>query len=321
MIYIFILLIILLYFLFLFSYSGYNKKHQEFKSVTIISLILSLFLIYLFSITFDLANTDEYKKIHLKNLSIRSNIRTIKENIPRLEANLSQKPDDFNGWLMLGKSYSILSNYQKASEAYKIAIDLRPDNTDAMREFIMVLRSDSEVINQDIIKKYFRIYYNKTNDYKALIDILSFSFSINDNILAQETLEKIIQSPDTKNKNQYKELLAQLRNNAALTNTILNIKITTNSIYEGFFFMILKKKDLEQPFAIKRLPATKKEYLIKFTRNDFMIDYTEIPNNFDFIIKHSANETFSDQNRPITVFEKRIKNYEEVKNTIIKVNF
>ncbi len=85
--------------------------------------------------------------------------------------------------------------------------------------------------------------------------------------------------------------------------------------------MILKKTNVEQPFAIKRIPATKKEYLVKFTSNDFMINSTEIPNIFDFIIKHSVSETFSVQNRPVTVYKKSIENYEEIKNSIVNVNF
>ena len=238
-----------------------------------------------------------------------------------LESNLSQNPDDFNGWLMLGKSYSILNKFQKASQAYQTAINLRPDNTDAIKEYILVLRSDSETINQNQIKKYFNIYYNKTNDYRALIDMLSFSFSINDNELAQDALEKILQSTDIKNKDQYRELLAQLKSNIASTNPLLNLNVKVNKIYGGFFFMILKKTNVEQPFAIKRIPATKKEYLVKFTSNDFMINSTEIPNIFDFIIKHSVSETFSVQNRPVTVYKKSIENYEEIKNSIVNVNF
>tara|TARA_B100001109_G_scaffold79804_2_gene65244 strand:+ start:3683 stop:4648 length:966 start_codon:yes stop_codon:yes gene_type:complete len=321
MIYIFIFLIIILYFFVLFTRSGKDVAYIDNKLAIILSSTLTIFLIYMFSLSFNAENTDEYKKIHSKNLSIRSNIKTIKENIPILESNLSQKPDDFNGWLMLGKSYSILNNYHKASRAYQTAINLSPDNTDVIREFILVLRSDSEIINQDLIKKYFNIYYKKTKDYKALIDMLSFSFSINDNFLAQNTLEKIIKHPDIKNKNQYKELLVQLKNNAASTIAILNLNIKIKKIYGGFFFMILKKPDSQQPFAIKRLPADKREYLVKFTNSDFMINKTEIPNNFDIIIKHSLSEKFSDENRPVTVFEKKIQNYEGVKGSPVKVNF
>ena len=95
----------------------------------------------------------EAVQIHSKNMSVRNNIKTIRENIPKLESRLLNSSDDFNGWLMLGKSYSILKNYQKASKAYQIAINLRPDNMDALREYILVLRSDGEIINKDLIEK------------------------------------------------------------------------------------------------------------------------------------------------------------------------
>ena len=96
--------------------------------------------------SYDFTNTAKYKEIHAKNLSVRSNIRTIRENIPKLEARLINSSNDFNGWLMLGKSYSIIKNYQKATKAYQVAINLSPDNMDALREYILVLRSDSEIL-------------------------------------------------------------------------------------------------------------------------------------------------------------------------------
>ena len=85
----------------------------------------------------------------------------------------------------VGKSYSILNNYQKASRAYQVAINLRPNNMDVIKEYILVLRSDSENINKEVIKKYFKIYLAKTNDPQGLIDQLSFAFSINDTLLAE----------------------------------------------------------------------------------------------------------------------------------------
>ncbi len=113
-----------------------------------LSILFSSFILFIFSLSYDSSDTNEYKKIHNKNLSVRKNIKTIKENIPLLESRLLNSQNDFNGWLMLGKSYSILSNYQKASKAYQIAINLRPNNMDVIREYILVLRSDSENINK-----------------------------------------------------------------------------------------------------------------------------------------------------------------------------
>ena len=101
---------------------------------------------------------------------------------------------------MLGKSYSILKNYHKASKAYEVAINLRPDNSDVLREYILVLRSDSETSNKDLIEEYFTRYIKQTNDPQALLDLLSFSFNVNDSHLAQKTLEKILIHPQIKIK-------------------------------------------------------------------------------------------------------------------------
>ena len=153
MIYFFIIISTLVYFFFLTINKKTESKPQGGKIMITMSLILSLNMIYVFSNSYDYSNSKAYKIIYSKNLSVRNNIKTIKDNVPMLESKLLNNPDDFNGWLMLGKSYSILKNYQKASRAYQVAINLRPNNMAAIKEYILVLRSDSETINKELIKK------------------------------------------------------------------------------------------------------------------------------------------------------------------------
>ena len=143
MTYPFIFISIIIYFFFLTIYKSGDKKSENKKIKIILSIALVSFIVYIFSISYNPINTKAYKSIHTKNLNVRDNINTIKNNLPMLESKLLNNPDDFNGWLMLGKSYSILKKYQKASRAYQIAIDLRPDNMEALREYILILRSDS----------------------------------------------------------------------------------------------------------------------------------------------------------------------------------
>jgi len=322
MIYFFILISTLVYFFFLTVNKTTEPQPQGKKIKITLSLILSLIIIYVFSNTYDYSNSKAYKSIYSKNLSVRKNIKTIKDNVPMLESKLLKYPDDFNGWLMLGKSYSILKNYQKASRAYQIAINLRPNNMDAIKEYILVLRSDSETINKELIKKYFNIYIVSTNDAQGLLDQLSFSFTINDNSLAQKTLNKIIKHPDIKNKIQYKDLLSQLKDNSSEPNSILDIRVSTNMIYQGYFFMILKEINVDQPFAIKRISANQDNISVNFNKNDFMIkENMKIPNKFDFVIKHSNIERFSSENKPIEVFKMTIEDYDSVKDSILKVSF
>ncbi len=322
MIYFFILISTLVYFFFLTINKTTESQQQNKKIKITLSLILSLIIVYVFSNSYDYTNTKAYKNIYSKNLSVRNNIKTIKDNVPMLESKLLNNPDDFNGWLMLGKSYSILKNYQKASRAYQIAINLRPNNMDAIKEYILVLRSDSETINKELIKKYFNIYLASTNDAQGLLDQLSFSFTINDNSLAQKTLNKIIKHPDIKNKIQYKDLLSQLKDNSSEFNSILDIRVSTNMNYQGYFFMILKEINVNQPFAIKRISANQDNILVNFTKNDFMIkENMKIPNKFDFVIKHSNMERFSSENKPIEVFKMTIEDYASIKDSILKVSF
>jgi len=322
MIYFFIIISTLVYFFFLTINKKTESQPQGRKIMITLSLILSLIMIYVFSNSYDYSNSKAYKSIYSKNLSVRNNIKTIKDNVPMLESKLLNNPDDFNGWLMLGKSYSILKNYQKASRAYQVAINLRPNNMAAIKEYILVLRSDSETINKELIKKYFNIYLASTNDAQGLLDQLSFSFTINDNSLAQKTLNKIIGHPDIKDKIQYKDLLSQLKDNSSEFNSILDIRVSTNMIYQGYFFMILKEINVSQPFAIKRISANQDNISLNFTKNDFMVkENMKIPNKFDFVIKHSNMERFSSENKPVEVFKMTIEDYASVKDSILKVSF
>ncbi len=322
MIYIFLSAIILVYLFILFKSRNADEQFTSKKLYLLIVLFLSVLTVYIFSLSYDLSNTADYKQIHSKNMSVRNNIKTIRENIPKLESRLLNSSDDFNGWLMLGKSYSILKNYQKASKAYQIAVNLRPDNMDALREYILVLRSDGEIVNKDLIEKYFVIYIERTNEPQALLDLLSFSFNVNDNLLAQNTLNKIIQHPNIANKNEYKKLLTNLKDSSALSQTILDLSVTSRDKYEGYFFMILKEKNINQPFAIKRVKINGDNFKVKFTSNDFMVkENTNIPNDFEFIIKHSKSNRFSSDVNLIEVFRMNISNYNSVKKEILRVTF
>ena len=322
MIYIFLCAIILIYLFILLKSRNVDEQFTSRKLYLFITLLLSVLTLYIFSLSYDLSNTADYKQIHSKNMSVRNNIKTIRENIPKLESRLLNSSDDFNGWLMLGKSYSILKNYQKASKAYQIAINLRPDNMDALREYILVLRSDGEIVNKDLIEKYFVIYIDKTNEPQALLDLLSFSFNVNDNLLAQNTLNEIIQHPNIANKNEYKKLLTNLKDSSGLSQTILDLSVTSRDKYEGYFFMILKEKNINQPFAIKRVKISSANFNVKFTSNDFMVkENTNIPNDFEFIIKHSKSDRFSSDVNLIEVFRMNISDYNSVKKEILRVTF
>jgi cytochrome c-type biogenesis protein CcmH len=60
-------------------------------------------------------------------------------NVAALAKRLEQNPDDADGWVMLGKSYTMLERYADASKAYAKAAALKPDNADLLAQYAFAL--------------------------------------------------------------------------------------------------------------------------------------------------------------------------------------
>jgi cytochrome c-type biogenesis protein CcmH len=56
----------------------------------------------------------------------------ISSMVGRLAQRLEESPDDFEGWLRLGRAYQVLARYDEAAEAYARAVSLRPRDTRAL---------------------------------------------------------------------------------------------------------------------------------------------------------------------------------------------
>ncbi len=54
----------------------------------------------------------------------------IKEMVAGLAKRLETSPDDYNGWLMLGRSYTVLKDFDAAKAAYDKAAALKPNDTE-----------------------------------------------------------------------------------------------------------------------------------------------------------------------------------------------
>ena len=52
----------------------------------------------------------------------------IRGMVANLAAKLEQNPDDVDGWARLGRSYMVLNEPGKAVDAYRHAVELRPDD-------------------------------------------------------------------------------------------------------------------------------------------------------------------------------------------------
>ena len=72
------------------------------------------------------------------------NLDMIKGMVDGLAARLESEPDDFDGWMMLGRSYTVLENMDGALNAYEKAMALKPADTVSRLQFasLMIARTD-----------------------------------------------------------------------------------------------------------------------------------------------------------------------------------
>lgn len=74
-------------------------------------------------------------------------VPSVEEMVARLEARLEERPDDLEGWLMLGRSSMVLGRWQRAAEAYERAKVLEPGlrGVDAARGEALVMAAEGIV--------------------------------------------------------------------------------------------------------------------------------------------------------------------------------
>lgn len=77
------------------------------------------------------------------------NVAMIQGMVAGLAARLEQNPDDFDGWMMLGRSYTVLNQPEKSAEAYEKAIALRPKEVAARLQYAVLLMADVDPNSAD----------------------------------------------------------------------------------------------------------------------------------------------------------------------------
>ncbi len=65
--------------------------------------------------------------------------KKVQEMVAGLAARLEKSPEDYNGWLMLGRSYTVLKNYDGAKKAYDTASALKPGDVEPKLQFMASL--------------------------------------------------------------------------------------------------------------------------------------------------------------------------------------
>ena len=64
---------------------------------------------------------------------------TVEQMVARLQQRLRAQPDDIRGWLMLGRSYSVMNRHEDARAALAQARERAPDDADVMVSYAEVL--------------------------------------------------------------------------------------------------------------------------------------------------------------------------------------
>ena len=81
--------------------------------------------------------------------------------VNNLVARLESQPDDLEGWLMLGRTYSILGRFKEASEVYVKLLALSPDSTEALVSYadVFAMTQDGSLMGKpiELINKALRI--------------------------------------------------------------------------------------------------------------------------------------------------------------------
>lgn len=81
----------------------------------------------------------------IKNQFSNENLAQIQAMVGSLAGRLENNPDDYNGWLMLGRSYTVLRNSDGAKKAFQKAIALKPNAVDPKLNYAAVVLGEIDL--------------------------------------------------------------------------------------------------------------------------------------------------------------------------------
>ncbi len=115
----------------------------------------------------------------------------------RLAARLESKPQDINGWALLGRSYMVMQRYQDSAAAYARAVALVNDNAELLADYADALAmSEGGRINGTALQIANQALQIDPMQWKALAMAGSAAFERKDYKAAVGYWEKLRQRPD-----------------------------------------------------------------------------------------------------------------------------
>lgn len=143
----------------------------------------------------------------------------IEAMVGKLAERLKEKPNDADGWSMLGRSYSVLGNHAEALKAYKKAMDLRKDDAVLIADYADSLAvNNNRSLDGEPMKYIERALKADPHNLKALFLSGTYAFNKKDYAGAVKQWEKAVQSAPAENAfvQQIQPALAEARQLAGL---------------------------------------------------------------------------------------------------------
>jgi cytochrome c-type biogenesis protein CcmH len=81
------------------------------------------------------------------DMSAEDRAKMIRGMVDSLAARLEREPNDAEGWARLGRSYGVLGEREKSRDAWRHAVELRPDDAEVLAEYasaILTLSGDAQ---------------------------------------------------------------------------------------------------------------------------------------------------------------------------------
>lgn len=116
----------------------------------------------------------------------------IEANIGKLAQRLQENPNDAEGWIMLGRSYTVLERFADAADAYAHATALDGDNADAWADYAGALAMANGRLAGKPVEALNRALQKDPQNLKALALSGSAAFETDDYKKAIEQWQKLL---------------------------------------------------------------------------------------------------------------------------------
>src|SRR5215831_15472100 len=118
--------------------------------------------------------------------------------VGRLAARMKERPDDVEGWMMLGRSYAVLGHFPESSAAYAKAVALAPNDAQLLADYADSLAmAQGRTLKGEPENVLKRALAADPNNVKALVLAGTAAFDRNDKAGAARYWERALAAPSS----------------------------------------------------------------------------------------------------------------------------